>query len=79
METLPEYIPELIWWWSAELETAGDLFDSEEAANCDDGNCPFFAAQCLTYRPAAPALFLCPGERAPWVRCVSMKGSARDH
>jgi len=79
METLPEYIPELIWWWSSELETAGEMFASEEEANYDDGNSFFFAALRSTHRPAAPALFLCPGERAPWVRCVRLKGSARDH
>ena len=79
METLPKYIPELIWWWSVELESAQDIFASEEIESDYDGNFLFFAALRSTRRPAAPALFLCPGERTPWVRCIRLKGSARDH
>lgn len=79
METLLEYIPELIWWWPAELEMAGDIFASEEEPNYDDGHDLFALALRSTRRPAPPAFFLCPGERAPWIRCVSLKGSERDH
>jgi hypothetical protein len=76
METLLEYIPELIWWWPMEMaedDLAAELGDSDPAEEA------FAPTLRSNPRSLPPALFLCPGERAPWVRVVTLKGSGRNH
>jgi hypothetical protein len=71
-----EYIPELLWWWPADV--AGHGLEDDEAFFAPDGEDPL-AALHPALRFAPPALFLCPGERAPLARAVRLKGSQRDH
>ena len=79
METLLEYIPEIIWWWPRASELVEDIFTTEEGWSYDYQVFPFIPALRTDRHTAPPALFLCPGAHTPWVRCVSLKSSMLDH